>query len=228
MRKGVSVSPNSKIRVLVVEDHHLVRAGIVALLNNERDIHVVGEADNGLDAVQKAKDLSPHVVLMDISMPTMDGVEATYQITNAKPMTKVLVLTQHDNEEYIKRVMQSGASGYLLKVSVAEELLRAIRAVYRGEQFFTPSLSKLMIDSYVKHAKGELPQKGYVSLTHREREILKLIAEGSTNQQIAVKLNISVRTVEFHRANLTAKIGVHDTVGLVKYAIRRKIISVDI
>jgi DNA-binding NarL/FixJ family response regulator len=162
---------------------------------------------------------------MDISMPGMDGIEATQKITEADQAPRVLVLTQYDHEEYVRRVVQSGASGYILKSSVAEDLRRAIRAVARGEQYFAPTVSKLMIDSYVRTATGQGGQKSTIELTPRESQILQLIVDGHTNQQIAKKLHISVRTVEFHRANLTEKIGVRDTAGLVKYAIQKRIVD---
>ncbi len=218
----------SKIRVAIVDDHHLVRAGIAALLRNESDIEVVAEASDGLEFLDKLKSLAPDIVLMDISMPTMNGIEATTRIRQSGIGTKVLVLTQYDHEEYIKRVMHAGASGYLVKNAIAEELLRGIRAVYKGEQFFTPSVSKVMMESYIRQATGHGTGSKAASLTNREREILQLIAEGYTNQQIAQKLFISVRTVEFHRANIIEKLGVHDTAGLVKAAIQMKIISLDI
>lgn len=222
---------NHKIRVAIVDDHQLVRAGIAALLRNESDIEVVMEASDGLEIVNKIRTLTPDVVIMDISMPTMNGIEATSRIRHAGTGSKVLVLTQYDHEEYIKRVMQAGASGYLLKNAIAGELLRGIRAVHRGEQFFTPAVSKLMVDSYIRHATGQSDEEGHytraASLTNREREILQLIAEGHTNQQIAQRLFISVRTVEFHRANIIEKLGVHDTAGLVKYAIQSKIINLE-
>ncbi len=217
----------TKIRVAIVDDHHLVRAGIAALLRNEPDIEVVNEASNGLDVLEQLKKHTPDIVLMDISMPTMNGIDATMRIRAAGLQTKVLVLTQYDHEEYIKRVMHAGASGYLLKSAIADELLRGIRTVHRGEQFFTPSVSKVMMESYIKQATGQ-GQTRDASLTNREREILQLIAEGNTNQQIAQKLFISVRTVEFHRANIIEKLGVHDTAGLVKRAIQMKIISLDL
>ncbi len=221
-----------KIRVAIVDDHHLVRAGIAALLRNEPDIEVVSEASDGLEVMTKLKELSPDVVLMDISMPTMNGIEATGRIKHAGTGARVLVLTQYDHEEYIKRVMQAGASGYILKNAIAEELLRGIRAVYRGEQFFTPSVSKVMVDSYIKASNGNGNGNGGGhkggSLTNREREILQLIAEGYTNQQIAQRLFISVRTVEFHRANVIEKLGVHDTASLVKKAIQMKLINIEI
>lgn len=219
--------PNSKIRILIVDDHPLVRAGIVALLRNEKDILVVGEADNGREAVEKAKALSPHIVLMDIRMPGTDGIDATGRIAALKPPVRVIALTQYDDEEYVRRIMQIGASGYVLKNSVAEELLRAIRAVYKGEQYLTAAVAKMMIDSYVRQATGQVSQKPPATLTQREREILKYVAEGNTNHQIATALSISVRTVEFHRANITEKTGIHDLASLVKYAIQKKIISLD-
>jgi len=217
-----------KIRVAIVDDHQLVRSGIAALLRNESDIEVVIEASNGLEVLAKLKSLSPDVVLMDISMPTMNGIEATSRIRHAGGNTRVLVLTQYDHEEYIKRVMQAGASGYILKSAIAEELLRGIRAVHRGEQFFTPAVSRVMVESYIKQATGVPPGPKNGTLTNREREILQLIAEGNTNQQIAQRLFISVRTVEFHRANIIEKLGVHDTASLVKRAIQMKLISIDI
>jgi DNA-binding NarL/FixJ family response regulator len=218
------VSKRPRIRVAVVDDHHLVRAGIAALLKNEHDIEVVLEAADGAEAIERIMELNPDVVLMDISMPTMGGIDATARLRSAGSRAKVLVLTQYDHEEYIKRVMQAGASGYILKSAIADELLRGIRAVERGEQFFTPAVSRVMVDSYIKNATGNgTPRSG--QLTNREREILQMIAEGNTNQQIAQKLFISVRTVEFHRANLTEKIGVRDTAGLVKYAIQRRIVN---
>jgi len=217
-----------KIRVAIVDDHQLVRAGIAALLRSEPDIEVVIEASDGLEILGKLKTLSPDVVLMDISMPTMNGIEATMRIRHDGGGTKVLVLTQYDHEEYIKRVMQAGASGYILKSAIADELLRGIRAVHRGEQFFTPAVSRVMVDSYIKQATGVPADPRSDTLTNREREILQLIAEGNTNHQIAQRLFISVRTVEFHRANIIEKLGVHDTASLVKKAIQMKLISIDL
>lgn len=220
------MSKRARIRVAIVDDHHLVRAGIAALLKNEPDIEVVVEAADGEEALERIRTLTPDVVLMDISMPTMGGIDATARIREAGGRARVLVLTQYDHEEYIKRVMQAGASGYILKSAIAEELLRGIRAVERGEQFFTPAVSRVMVDSYIKTATGNgTPRSG--QLTNREREILQMIAEGNTNQQIAAKLFISVRTVEFHRSNIIEKLGVHDTAGLVKRAIQMKLITLD-
>lgn len=219
------MTSSSKIRVLIVDDHHLVRAGIAALLKDQKDIHVVGEAGSAIGAINKCAQLHPHVVLMDISMPEVDGIEATEELLKQNPAVKVLALTQYDQEEYVRRIMRAGARGYLLKNSLADELLKAIRAVHRGETFFTPAISNLMVHAYVKQAASQSTQKEQIHLTEREREILRLIAEGNTNQQIAKRLFISTRTVEFHRANLIQKVGAHDVASLVKYALHHKIIS---
>jgi two-component system response regulator NreC len=216
-----------KIKVLVVDDHPLMRAGISSLLKQERDIQIAGEVANGEEAILRTKELQPDIVLIDISMPHMDGFEATKQIVSSGGKVRVLVLTQHDHEEYIKRIVQAGASGYILKSAVADELIRGIRAVHGGGQFFTAEVSRIMVESYVRQTGGErLKHTGDV-LTNREREVLKYVAEGRTNQQVAGLLNISVRTVEFHRANIGAKIGAHDTASFVKYAIQKKIIRLD-
>lgn len=217
-----------KIDVLIADDHHLVRAGLAALVRNEEDMNVVGEAGDGIEAVEMAKTMRPNVVLMDISMPRMDGFEATAHITSLQQPPRVLVLTQYEQEEYIKRVVQVGASGYILKSSVVEDLRRAIRTVARGEQYFASNVSKVMIESFVRTATGAAVNRAAITLTPRETEILQYIVDGQTNHQIAKKLHISVRTVEFHRANLTEKIGVRDTAGLVKYAIQRKMVSIGV
>lgn len=215
----------AQIDVLIADDHHLVRAGLVALVRNEEDMRVVGEAADGIEAVDLARSVRPNIVLMDISMPRMDGFEATREIAAMERPPRVLVLTQFEHEEYIKRLVQAGASGYILKSSVVGDLRRAIRTVARGEQYFAQSVSRVMIESFVRSANVAGAARGSITLTPRETEILQFIVDGQTNQQIAKKLHISVRTVEFHRANLTEKIGVRDTVGLVKYAIQKKLVS---
>lgn len=221
------MTQSSKIKVLIVDDHTVVRAGIVALMNNEPDIQVVGEASDGLDALEKVTLLLPDIVLIDISMPGMNGIEATYRIKRQHDTMKVLVLTQYDNEEYIKRALQCGASGYLLKNSLATDLLSAIREVHAGNQFFTPAVSKIIVDSFIRHESAHPANIKEVALTPREREILQMIAEGKTNQNIADKLFISVRTVEFHRSNIIEKLGAHDVASLVKYAIQQGLVQID-
>jgi DNA-binding NarL/FixJ family response regulator len=220
------MSSLGRIKVLIADDHKLIQDGLAALVGAEKDIVVVGEAADGLEAVEMTKALNPNVVVMDISMPRLDGIEAAHRILQSKCGAKVLMVTQYDYDEYIKRVVQAGASGYVLKHSSGQELVQAIRAVYAGDQFFTPSVSKRIVEAFVEQATGRTSRPG-ISLTHREREILQLIAEGHTNQEIGRKLHISVRTVEFHRANLSEKVGARDTAGLVKYAIQKRIITLE-
>jgi len=222
------MTQKKKIRVLVADDHHLVRAGIVSLLASQDDIEVVGEASNGKEAVEKAKSLLPDIVLMDITMPMMDGIKASGQVARVSPATRVLVLTQYEQEEYIRRVMSSGVSGYILKSSLVDDLTTAIRTVHSGKRFVTPAVSEKLVDAYIKNTTTPRGPKAAVQLTNRETEILQHVAEGLSNLQIASKLCISVRTVEFHRTNIMEKLGVHETASLVKYAIVNKLIDLNI
>ncbi len=207
-----------KIRILLVDDHAILRMGLRALLNAEPDIEVVGDASNGEEAVAKAERLLPDIVLMDISMPVMDGLEATRLIHQSCPEVKILVLTIHDNEQYLFQVLEAGGAGYLVKKSADTELISAIHAVHRGEAFLSPVAAKMVIERYL-HAinRGEKKQS-YDELTRREKEILKLIADGYTNQEIADRLIISVKTVETHRAHILEKLELHTRAELVKYA----------
>ncbi len=207
-----------KIRILLVDDHDILRAGLRAILSAEADIEVVGEASDGREAVTKAESLSPDVTLMDISMPVMDGLEATRRIHQSCPEVKVLVLTIHDDEEYLFQVLEAGGSGYLVKKSAATELISAIRAVYRGEAFLSPMATKMVIERYLQTMGREEKKQNYDGLTGREREVLKLIADGYTNQEIADHLFISVKTVETHRAHILEKLVLHTRADLVKYA----------
>ncbi len=207
-----------KIRILLVDDHAILRAGLRAILGAEADIEVVDEAGDGNEAVAKAERLSPDVVLMDISMPVMDGLEATRRIHQSRPEVKILVLTIHDNEEYLFQVLEAGGSGYLVKKSADTELISAIRAVHRGEAFLSPLATKMVINRYL-HAVGQGEKKqNYDELTSREKEVLKLIADGYTNQEIADRLIISGKTVETHRAHILEKLELHTRADLVKYA----------
>jgi len=215
-----------KIKVLVVDDHTIVRDGICALLALAGDIEVVGEATNGAEAINKIRDLHPDVVLMDIAMPIMGGLEATRRIFKEFPRTKVLVLTQYDDKEYFFPVIESGASGFISKAAASSELPQGIRSVYRGDSYLSPSVTKLMVENY-QHTSGErTPQDPYNQLTQRERDIFKLLAEGHSTQEIAEMLVITPKTVEGHKTNLMAKLGVHNRVELVKYALRKGIISI--
>lgn len=217
----------AKIRVLIVDDHRLVRAGIASLLGSERDICIVGQAANGREGLEMTRSLKPDVVLMDINMPGFDGIQATAEIVRELLSTKILMLTQYDQEEYIKRGLQAGASGYLLKNSLVEELPKAIHAVQRNERYLPPVVSNIVAQSYFSDSRKRDGGKAFKALTGREQEILKGIAEGLSNQEIAARLFISVRTVEFHRSNVFEKLGVRDTVSLVKYAILHKIITLE-
>lgn len=217
----------SKIRVLLAEDHTIVRKGIRSLLDDEPDIEVVGEASDGRETVEKAEKLVPDVVLMDITMPQLNGLEATRQIKKLLPDIKILGLTMYTNEEYILQLLQAGGSGYVVKHSAPSDLISAIRAVYRGDLFLSPEISKVIIDEYLKHAGQTSHETSYDKLTDREREVLQLITEGLSNREIADKLHISVKTVGVHRTNLMEKLNIHSTIDLVKYAIRKGIIRLD-
>ncbi len=214
-----------KIRVLLVDDHAILREGIKSLLGNQDNIEVVAEATNGREAIPRVAQFSPDVVIMDISMPLMDGLEATRQIKRTCPDTKILVLTMHDDEEYFFQLLRAGASGYVTKQSASRELISAIEATYKGESFFCPSMAKHLLSDYLRLDKtSEYPKQE--ELTPREREVVKLIAEGHTNQQIANLLHRSVKTIESHRANILRKLDIHDSIELVKYAVRKKLIEI--
>ena len=207
-----------KIRILLVDDHAILRTGLRAILNAEADIEVVDEAGDGKEAVAKAEKLRPDVALMDISMPVMDGLEATRRIQQSCPEVKVLVLTVHDNDEYLFQVLEAGGSGYVVKKSADTELISAIRAVHRGEAFLSPMATKMVIGGYLRAVGREGAKQNYANLTSREKEVLKLITEGYTNQEVADRLIISVKTVESHRAHILDKLELHTRADLVKYA----------
>lgn len=214
------VKKMKKIKVLIAEDHTIVRQGLVALLRSEPEIEVAGEASDGFEAVELAKKLLPDIVLMDIAMRNLNGLEATRKIKKLFPHTKVLVLTMYENEEWIFQVLKAGASGYLIKDSAMTDLLSAIRAVSQGDSFLSPSISKKVIDEYIR--KAEMGEERVLDdlLSNREREVLQLIAEGQSIPQIASLLCISKKTVEAHKAHIMEKLNIHDKVGLIKYAIR--------
>ncbi|MBX2989644.1 MAG: response regulator transcription factor [Bacteroidetes bacterium] len=215
-----------KISVLIADDHTIVRHGLVSLLSLCEEFEIVGEAENGRDAVDIALAKNPNVVLMDIGMPILNGLEATRQIRKLAPHIKVLILSGYDNDEYILQVIQTGANGYILKNSMLDDLYTAIRSVQRGQAFFSPAVSKVIVDSYVTRPSdrtGPAP-KTTRPLTSREREILQLIAEGHLHHQIAERLKISVRTVDTHRNNIMKKLDLHDTASLVTYAIKNGIL----
>jgi two-component system, NarL family, response regulator NreC len=214
-----------KIRVLLADDHTLIRSGIATLLQSNKDFQVVGEAEDGEEAVRKTGELKPTVVVLDLSMPKLSGIEATKQIRKKYPDVNVLVLTMHENEEYVYQILKSGAAGYVLKSAGKDELIAAIRAAARGDKFFSPRISQIMAEGYVRRveqAATEMEQ-GDIPLTRREREVLALVVDGLTNQQIADQLFISPRTVDTHRTNIMQKLNIHDLANLVRYAIEHGI-----
>lgn len=215
-----------KIRVLIVDDHTLVRDGINALLALAADIEVVGEAANGMEALQKVKELAPDIVLMDLAMPVMGGLEATRRIRKSHPRTRVLALTQYDDADYVVPVIESGASGFITKMSAFAELATAIQAVYRGESYLSPSAASALVEELRGKAGADGDKDPYQQLTDREREVLKLLVEGHTAREIADILVISPKTVEWHRTGLMEKLNLRNRTDLIKYAIRKKIITI--
>ena len=213
-----------KIKILLVDDHAILRDGIRALLDLHDDMEIVGEASEGKEAIKKTQDLAPDVVIMDIAMLGMDGLEATRRIGKKSPKTKVLVLTQHDNREYILSAIRAGAAGYVPKRALGSDLVAAIRAVYTGNSVLYPSAAAVLIQDYLRQVQKE----PYDRLTDREREILKLIADGSTNREIADMLFISVKTVLGHRTKIMEKLDIHNRTELIKYAMRKGLVSIDI
>ncbi|HKC24417.1 MAG TPA: response regulator transcription factor [Thermoanaerobaculia bacterium] len=206
------------IRVLLADDHALVRAGIRSLLERLDGIEVVAEAGDGHETLRLASVHHPDVVLMDIGMPGLNGLEAAGRLTKEGSSSRVLVLSMHTSEEYVLKALRSGAAGYLIKASAASELEAAIRAVARGETYLSPSVSKYVVDQYVRRTAAD--DEPLSALTPRQREILQMIAEGNTSKDIARKLNLSHRTVETHRAQLMERLDVHDLAGLVLFAVR--------
>lgn len=214
------------IRVVLAEDHTIVRQGLRSILEQQTGIDVIAEAENGREAVRIVEQLQPDVVLMDFSMPGLNGLEATRQIKQRVPEVKILILTRHANREYIEKILRAGASGYLIKKSAADELIIAIQSVYRGDSFLDPSISKTVIEGFLHQSENETQARD-VKITPRESEVLQLIAEGYPNREIASLLHISVKTVDNHRANLMGKLDLHSTAELTQYAIRQGIISLD-
>jgi two-component system response regulator NreC len=215
----------NKIKILLADDHPLVRSGLIKMLEPFKEFSVIGEAGDGEEAVTLTKKLQPDIVIIDLSMPKLNGIEATKLIRKNNPEVKVLVLTMHDNEEYVYQILRSGAGGYMLKNSGKDDLATAIRAVANGERFFSPRVSEIMVEAYLRKAgtRTEQPEMGNeIHLTKREHEILDYIADGLNNAQIAEKLFISARTVDTHRTNIMQKLDIHDAANLVRYALNKK------
>lgn len=213
-----------KIKVLIADDHRIVREGLKSLLQQYENIEVIGEAENGRDAVQLAKDVCPDVVLMDISMPFLNGLEATRQIQRDCPHVKVIALSVHDNEEFIRQMLAAGAMGYITKYARTEELIQAIFSVHAGEMALSPAITRLVVEDFLRWAdiQNGNPEK----LTPREREVLQLIAEGHQNKGISEILQISIKTVRAHRNNIMQKLDLHSQGELIRYAIQKKIVEI--
>jgi DNA-binding NarL/FixJ family response regulator len=212
------------IKVLLVDDHPVVRKGLWSCLANKGRLRIVGEAADGSEAIRQARDLAPDVVLMDLSMPKMDGVAVTKTLRRESPEVKVLVLSMHNNRESVLRILQAGARGYVLKNAPPEELVRAIETVNRGEAFLSPDVARFALNDYVSSSSPDAP---LTRLSSREREVLVHIAEGKSNKDTASRLGISVRTVETHRERIMRKLNVHSVAGLTKFAINHGLVSLD-
>lgn len=215
------------MRLLLVDDHEIVRAGLRMLLESQPDMEIIGECENGQDAVRRALELKPDVILMDVSLPDIPGYDATRAIKKALPAVTILALTMHESDEYFFEMLNAGASGYVPKKAAPTELVNAIRVVHAGGVYLYPSLAKTLVQDYLTRAEQGDDQGAFDGLTEREREVLTLIADGLSNQEVADKLVISVKTVERHRANILAKLGLHSRTELVKYAIRKGLIQVE-
>ena len=214
-----------KIRILLADDHKLMRSGLRLLIEQQADLTVIGEAADGREAVALAKSLRPDVAVMDISMPNLNGIEAAHQITQSHAELAVIVLSMHPDESYVLRALKAGAKGYLLKDSAESDLITAVRAVARGKSFFSPAVSKVLLDDYIRKLKRSGAEDAYDLLTPREREVLQLVAEGKSNKEVANLLNLSVYTVETHRSNIMQKLNLKGVPELTLYAVRKGIIS---
>ncbi|MCG6919012.1 MAG: response regulator transcription factor [Deltaproteobacteria bacterium] len=214
-----------KGRIVIAEDHTILREGLRALLSSQESLEVVGEAGDGREAIRQVEELTPDLILMDLSMPKMNGVEAIREIKRRVPETRILALTVHKAEEFILEVLQSGADGYLPKDASSNELMMAIRSILMGKRYLSPSVSNVVIEGYLESRRTSESITPWDKLTKREREILKLIAEGHKNKDIAEYLCISVKTVEKHRANLMKKLDLHSAAALTAYAMERGLVT---
>jgi DNA-binding NarL/FixJ family response regulator len=213
------------IRVLLADDHKLIRAGLRLVVDQQPDLSVVGEADDGRQAVELAKSLKPNVVVMDIGMPNLNGIEAARQIGEMDPSAAVVMLSMHSDESYVLRALSAGARAYLLKDSATTDLVQAIHAVAEGKSFFSPAVSKVLLQDYMRKLRRSGAEDSYDLLSPREREVLQLVAEGKSNKEVASLLNLSVYTVETHRARIMQKLNLKGVPELILYAVRKGIIS---
>jgi two-component system response regulator NreC len=214
-----------KLRILLADDHIVMRTGLRALLERQSNLEVVGESENGRETVELAASLRPDVVVMDVGMPVLNGIEATQTIVTQYPTVAVVILSMHADESYVMRALKAGARGYLLKDSAAADLLGAIQAISQGKSFFSPKVSRILAEDYVRVLKQKGAVDTYDLLTSREREILQLLAEGKANKEVAIALNLSPYTVETHRSHILQKLSLHNSAELVLYAVRKGIIS---
>ena len=213
------------IRIVLADDHTILRSGLRAVLERHADLQVVGEAADGRQAVQSVEQLHPDVIVMDVAMPILNGIEAARQIAAKHPEIAIVVLSMHADEGYVLRALKAGARGYLLKDSAEGDLIAAIRAVREGKAFFSPAISRMLVDDYMRQLQQRGVDDSYELLTTREREILQLLAEGRSNKDIARMLDLSLYTVETHRSNLLSKLNLHSVPELILYAIRKGVIS---
>ena len=216
-----------RIKILIVDDHDLIINGIKSLLASIDSFHIIGEAMNGQQAVEQSIKLNPDVIIMDISMPIMSGIEATKIILEKLPNIKVLALTQHEDSEYVKQVMKAGGSGYLLKNSKKADFVKAINDVYEGKSYFSKKISELLLNNLIDNEPNKDEDENKINLTKREKEIIQKIASELNNTQIADELNISLRTVETHRRNIMQKLDMKNVVSLIKYAVSNNLINLD-
>jgi RNA polymerase sigma factor (sigma-70 family) len=214
-----------KIRVLIADDHGIVRTGLRLQLEQNTDFEVVGEASDGREAVVMSEELSPDIVIMDIAMPNLNGIQATTQIVKKNPQTGVIILSMYSDETYLTRTLAAGAKGYLLKENAEVDLDRAVRLVAEGKPFFSPAIANTLLEDYMRQLQQRGLQDSYDLLTEREKEILQLLAEGKSNKDVATLLNLSQNTVETHRTRIMQKLGLHSTADIVLYAVRKRIIS---
>jgi two-component system, NarL family, response regulator NreC len=215
----------SKTRILVADDHGIVRKGLRYLLERQEDMEVAGEASDGREAVRLCAELLPQVVVMDIAMPYLNGIDATAQVVRRSPETAVIILSMHADEDYLVRALTSGVKGYLLKDSAEVDLIRAVRSVVQGKCFFSPTIAQMLAEDYTRQLQQRGLQDSYELLSEREKEILQLLAEGKSNKEAATILNVSPYTIETHRTHIMQKLDLHNTAEIVLYAVRKKIIA---
>ena len=215
----------SRIRVLLADDHRMIRAGLRLVLEQQPDVTVVGEADDGRQAVALAEELKPDVVVMDVGMPSLNGIEAAAHVKQSQPSIAVVMLSMHSDEGYILRALRAGATGYILKDSAEADLVSAVRAVAEGKSFFSPKVSRILLEDYVRKLRKSGAEDSYDLLSAREREILQLVAEGKSSKEIANLLSLSVYTVETHRANIMQKLNLKGIPELILYAVRKGIVA---